>query len=59
MPTILGRFHQVERTSGFFMRSLLPPFKTLLPMVWMALIIIYSSAQIISGTHNPFLYFRF
>jgi alginate O-acetyltransferase complex protein AlgI len=59
MPTILGRFHQVERTSGFFMRSLLTSCKTLLPMIWMALIIIYSSAQIISGTHNPFLYFRF
>jgi hypothetical protein len=41
------------------MRSLLTSCRTLLPMVWMMLIIIYSSAQIISGTHNPFLYFRF
>ena len=26
---------------------------------WMTLIIFYGSASIISGTHNPFLYFRF
>ncbi len=28
-------------------------------MIWMVSLIIYSSAELISGTHNPFLYFRF
>jgi alginate O-acetyltransferase complex protein AlgI len=28
-------------------------------IAWMAVIIVYGSASIISGTHNPFLYFRF
>ncbi len=28
-------------------------------MAWMMLIILFSSAELISGTHNPFLYFRF
>lgn len=28
-------------------------------MIWMMSLIIYSSAELISGTHNPFLYFRF
>ena len=28
-------------------------------MIWMVSLIIYSSAELISGSHNPFLYFRF
>ena len=28
-------------------------------MIWMMSLIIYSSAELISGSHNPFLYFRF
>ena len=26
---------------------------------WMVAVIVYSSAELIGGTHNPFLYFRF
>lgn len=59
LPTILSRFHQIENSHSIAWRYLLTPFKMLLPMVWITLIIIYSSAQLISGTHNPFLYFRF
>ena len=28
-------------------------------LIWMALIILFSTTELISGTHNPFLYFRF
>lgn len=28
-------------------------------LAWIAFVAIYSSAQLVSGTHNPFLYFRF
>jgi alginate O-acetyltransferase complex protein AlgI len=59
MPWILSRFHLFGGFKGPIASYLKTSLKTLAPMVWMAFIIIYCSAQLISGTHNPFLYFRF
>jgi len=32
---------------------------TLMLLAWMVSVLVYSSAELVSGTHNPFLYFRF
>jgi alginate O-acetyltransferase complex protein AlgI len=59
MPLIVKQFCQTKSGVGSAMQYLQTALKTLVPMIWMVMIIIYSSAQLISGTHNPFLYFRF
>lgn len=59
MPTLVGRFRQVEDAKSGAAHCLLASVGTLLPTVWMAFILICCSAQLINGTYNPFLYFRF
>ncbi len=40
-------------------RLLIGSITTAGTIVWISFVIIYSSAQLMSGSHNPFLYFRF
>ncbi|MCI5211973.1 MAG: MBOAT family protein, partial [Candidatus Electrothrix sp. ATG2] len=47
---ILSRTWQPDQLAFLFTPILL---------VWMIVIFLFSSAELISGTHNPFLYFRF
>lgn len=59
LPWILGRLKHIGDTGAATQRYLVTSLTAIVPAVWMVLIIVYSSAQLISGTHNPFLYFRF
>ena len=45
--------------SGGYRQQIMRGGVSLLLVIWMFSVLIYSSAEIISGTHNPFLYFRF
>ncbi len=58
-PTVLAKIHSLGKTGGRASRRLYTSMMTVVPVVWVSAIIIYCSAQMISGTLNPFLYFRF
>jgi alginate O-acetyltransferase complex protein AlgI len=58
-PAILSRLRQLGSSKGPVVDALQTSLTALLSMGGMAFIIIYCSAQLIGGTHNPFLYFRF
>jgi len=53
---ILSAFSQDASRTGRFIAA---SCNTFVPLIWIALIVVYSTTQLISGTHNPFLYFRF
>ncbi|MGW8193836.1 MAG: MBOAT family O-acyltransferase [Desulforhopalus sp.] len=40
-------------------RQLMQAVSTVWSVTWIVCVVVYSSAQLISGSHNPFLYFRF
>ena len=52
----LLRWHDMKSINGAL---LLRGVTAAALMVWMVSVVMYSSAELISGTHNPFLYFRF
>jgi alginate O-acetyltransferase complex protein AlgI len=49
------RAEQLTGSGLFVLRSSAAAVLT----IWMVSLVVYSSAELISGTHNPFLYFRF
>lgn len=59
VPRLISKYRRVLEQASTPTGFLLKSATTLSTMVWMAFIIIYSSAQLMSGSHNPFLYFRF
>lgn len=59
VPRLMSKYTRVLEQASTPTCFLLKSATTLSTMVWMAFIIIYSSAQLMSGSHNPFLYFRF
>ena len=56
MVTQTAVYHMLSDRSRHLQSDLL---SLPLQLAWMALIILFSSAKLISETHNPFLYFRF
>ncbi|MBU1567584.1 MAG: MBOAT family protein [Proteobacteria bacterium] len=58
-PKVLAKIYTLGETGGNTQRTIYATLMTVIPVLWVSVIIIYSSAQLISGTHNPFLYFRF
>ena len=58
-PALAGLFQRLLDAKRGVSQGLLISVKTLLPTAWMAFLIVYCSAQLINGTYNPFLYFRF
>lgn len=59
IPSILSRLQQIGSAKGPVVDALQTSLTTVLSISGMAFIIIYCTAQLIGGTHNPFLYFRF
>ena len=59
VPKLLSQYSQHLAQAKTSTKFLLRSVTTLGMIVWVSFIIIYSSAQLMSGSHNPFLYFRF
>lgn len=58
-PNALNLLRKIENNGGSATRILIDSGVFIFALVSMFAIMIYSSAQLISGAHNPFLYFRF
>lgn len=58
-PMMSSRFSLVMKEVGGNARLLISSLTNAGIVAWLSFIVIYCSAQIISGSHNPFLYFRF
>jgi len=59
LPAFIRLASSFAKREGTVSRLTKSTIFTAVPIIWTTLIVIYSSAQIISGAHNPFLYFRF
>lgn len=59
VPFLSAQYEQVLNKASATSRLLLKGAMTLGTIFFMSFIIVYSSSQLISGSHNPFLYFRF
>jgi alginate O-acetyltransferase complex protein AlgI len=58
-PAVIAKIQSLGETGGRARRTLYTSLMTVVPVLWVSVIIIYCSAQLITGTLNPFLYFRF
>jgi alginate O-acetyltransferase complex protein AlgI len=58
-PVMASRFSLAMKEVGGNARLLVSSLTNAVMVAWTLFIVIYCSAQIISGSHNPFLYFRF
>jgi alginate O-acetyltransferase complex protein AlgI len=58
-PKLLEKICDFGKTGGTILHALCTIAMSIIPVLWTSAIIVYSTAQLISGTHNPFLYFRF
>jgi len=56
VKTVLEQYQEKLSGSGVI---ILKSGTTAVLMIWLAFLVVYGSAELISGTHNPFLYFRF
>ncbi|MCK5359082.1 MAG: MBOAT family protein, partial [Gammaproteobacteria bacterium] len=59
MPVIRKKFDQLLCSKQGAALFGLSTSKLVMQVLWMMALIIYSSAELISGAENPFLYFRF
>ena len=59
IPAIRERYYQLAGSKNGAGTVALNAGKTAIQIVWMMSLMIYSSAELISGAENPFLYFRF
>lgn len=54
-----SRFKSIVEGQGACVKTLFQAAAHLVFLSWMVFVMVYCSAQLVSGTHNPFLYFRF
>lgn len=59
VPRLFSKYSYRLEQAKVSTRLLVGSLTTAGTIVWISFIIIYSSAQLMSGSHNPFLYFRF
>ncbi|OEU57968.1 MAG: alginate O-acetyltransferase [Desulfobulbaceae bacterium S3730MH12] len=59
VPRLFSHYSYRLEQAKVSTRLLIGSLTTAGTIVWISFIIIYSSAQLMSGSHNPFLYFRF
>lgn len=59
MPRIVSVYERVRGKASLQKQLVIDGAAAAGALVMMTFIIVYSSAQLISGSHNPFLYFRF
>lgn len=58
-PKYLAMFAALREKTFLSGKVIMDSASTVIALIIMAVIIVYSSAQLMSGSHNPFLYFRF
>lgn len=58
-PRIVSRATALANQSSFAGRMAVKGTTTVFALLIMAFVVVYGSASLISGSHNPFLYFRF
>lgn len=59
MPRVISFYLEIKERASLQKRLLIDGATTVGALLMITLIIVYSSAQLMSGSHNPFLYFRF
>jgi len=59
VPRMISQYSKHIVKAKLKTQYLLKGVSTVSTIVWMLFIVIYSSAELMSGSHNPFLYFRF
>ncbi len=59
VPRLFSQYSYRLEQAKVSTRLLIGSITTAGTIVWISFVIIYSSAQLMSGSHNPFLYFRF
>ena len=59
MPRIVSAYRGMKDKAGLRKQLVLDGAATAGALAMMTFIMVYGSAQLISGSHNPFLYFRF
>lgn len=59
IPWLTAKYSEILSRASKSTGLLLQSTTTICMVVVMSFIVIYSSAQLMSGSHNPFLYFRF
>lgn len=58
-PLVQKRRSELVVKPGSVLQYSLKSVSIVWTVTWMLCVVVYSSAQLISGSHNPFLYFRF